>query len=34
MSDRGVSFFSEAKEYSVGYFAYLVAKAGGGLHLN
>jgi hypothetical protein len=27
-------FFSEAKEYSARYFAYLVAKAGGGLHLD
>jgi hypothetical protein len=33
MSSGGL-FFLEAKEYSARYFAYLVAKAGGGLHLN
>jgi len=31
MSGRGVSFFSQVKEYTARYFAYLVAKAGGGL---
>jgi hypothetical protein len=34
MSDRGVSLFLRAKEYSARYFTYLVAKAGGGLYLN